>query len=71
MKVVQKFVNQAAIDYARGLLERCESGEVLCVTALEEFDGGSYRVTGSDSKNRFTTVGMLMAAIQNRLSHEE
>lgn len=37
----------SAIEYARELLARCESGETIAVTAVEERAGGAYVVLGS------------------------
>lgn len=64
MKLVQiPTVNETAVQYAKQLLERCESGEVVAVTAVEEVAGGGYCLAGSSTNDRFRTMGMMMDAV--------
>ena len=54
--------NQSAIDYAQGLLERCESGEVLEVFAVEVYANDDYHTTGTTSDSSAKRTGMLFSA---------
>ena len=56
-------VNATAVEYAQQLLKRCQSGEVVSVTAIEELPGGSYCIAGSSTNDRFRTMGMMMDAV--------
>jgi hypothetical protein len=59
-----------AAEYARGLLARCEAGEVLAVTAVEFQPGGRYLVQGSAVRNRLEEAGALLEAAVTRLQQE-
>lgn len=59
----------SAIAYARELLARCEAGEVVAVTALEEMPGGRYQIHASESANRLQTAGALLEAAIARLGY--
>lgn len=61
--------SQDAIEYAQGLLARCEAGEVIAVTALEEHPGGTYATLGSKTPSRTATAGMLLDAAIARLAN--
>jgi hypothetical protein len=61
-------IKDDVIAYARDLLARCEAGEVIAVTAVEEYPGGTYAVGGSSSNSRTQTAGMLLDAAITRLS---
>lgn len=67
MELVKMQRNTSAIDYARQLLARCEAGEVVAVTAIEELRGGNYQVQGSTTSSRTATAGMLLDAAITRL----
>lgn len=71
MKLVQMPVRGDAADYARGLLQRCESGEVIAVTAVEELRGGRYSIEGSSTNSRTQTAGMLLDAAITRLTKDD
>lgn len=60
----------SAIEYARELLARCEAGEVVSVTALEEMPGGLYQVHASETTDRLRTAGALFEAAIARLGYE-
>lgn len=60
-----------AIEYVRGLLARCESGEVVAVTVLEEHRGGTYALGGSSTPSRTQTAGMLLDLAIARLLRED
>lgn len=68
LEVVKNAQSRAAIDYAKGLLARCEAGEVIAITAIEEEPNGTYSVKGSITTNRLTTAGMLLDAAVTRLT---
>lgn len=70
MKLVKIVTNQSAIEYARALLVRCESGLVVAITAIEELPGGTYSLQGSSVSSRTATAGMLLDAAINRLSND-
>ena len=67
IKVIKNSHSEAAISYAKELLGRCERGEVVAVTAVEETPQGTYLVQGSSTPNRFSTAGMLLEAAIKRL----
>ena len=71
MNVVPLTRNTTAIEYARGLLARCEAGETVAVTAIEEQPGGTYRLQGSSVSSRTATAGMLLDAAMTRLQRDE
>ena len=58
MKLVKIQSNVSAIECARQLLARCESGEVMAFTSIEEQPGGHYQVQGSTTSSRTATAGM-------------
>lgn len=69
MKVVAlKCRDGGAIQYVQELLRRCEAGEVVAVTAIEECRDGTYRVGGSSVSSRTQTAGMLLDAAVTRLA---
>lgn len=70
VKLVQTLTRSAsAIQYAKDLLARCESGEVIAITAIEEHPGGDYTIEGSATENRTATAGKLLQAAIMRLSN--
>lgn len=71
LKVLPLQRDQGAIDYARGLLRRCEAGDVVAVTAVEELRGGTYSIQGSATPSRTQTAGMLLDAAIARLTRDE
>lgn len=68
IEVVKNKQMQSAVDYAKGLLERCVSGEVVAITAVEELPGGMYQVNGSSTTSKTSTAGMLLDAAITRLN---
>lgn len=56
------------MEYARDLLARCERGEVLSITVVEEIPGDSYTVGGSSCESRTRMAGMLLDAAMMRLN---
>lgn len=60
-----------AVEYVRGLLARCEAGEVVAVTALEEHPGGTYAVGGSSAMSRLQMAGALLDAAVTRLGRDD
>lgn len=59
----------SAAQHVRELLVRCEAGEVLAVTVLEERPDGTYTVHGSACADKFRTAGMLLDAARARLEN--
>lgn len=59
--------NESTVDYVRGLLARCESGEVVAVTVLTETSDGMFAVGGSSVSSRLATAGALLDAAMTRL----
>lgn len=59
--------SEGAIAHARELLARCEAGEVVSVTVLEERPNGTYHVHGSATGDRLRTAGALLDAAVTRL----
>lgn len=57
----------SAVQHARELLARCEAGEVVAMTVLEERPDGSYHVHGSAIGDRLRTAGALLEAAVTRL----
>ncbi len=70
MNLIQMKQPKDAVRYARELLARCEAGEVIAVTALEEHPGGTYEILGSTSSSRTQTAGMLLDAAMRRLASD-
>lgn len=68
LSIITSRISKSAVEYAKGLLERCESGEVIAVTAVEEVPGGYTCTTGSTGSNKFETAGMLLEAAMVRLN---
>lgn len=71
MNIVPITKSNTAISEARALLVRCESGEVVAFTAIEEYPDGLYSVRGSVTKSRTSTAGMLLDAAITRLREDE
>jgi hypothetical protein len=63
--------SDSATNYARELLRRCESGEVIAVTALEERCDSTYTVQGTKTTDSTTTAGRLLDAAITRLSQDD
>lgn len=59
------------VEYARDLLARCESGEVIAVTVLVEYRGGAYMAEGSTTPSRTATAGMLLDCAVARLTRDD
>lgn len=59
--------HDGAVAHARELLARCEAGEVVALTVLEERPDGSYHVHGSSTGDRLRTAGALLEAAVTRL----
>lgn len=68
--VIKSAPQQSAIEYAKELLARCEAGEVVAVTALEEMAGGRYQVHASETTDRLRSAGALLEAAIARLGYE-
>lgn len=68
VSVLRTAAATGATEYARGLLARCEAGEVVAVTAIEEHPGGTYELGGTVTPSRFQTAGMMLEAAVTRLS---
>jgi hypothetical protein len=63
--------NKDAIEYAKGLLARCESGEVVEVTAVEVRDDGRWHSTGTATKSNVTRIGHLFSAAVDAVKQSE
>lgn len=62
--------SETTLDYVRDLLARCELGEVVAVTVIEELPGGGYAYGGGTTPSRHMTAGMLLDAAVERLRKE-
>jgi hypothetical protein len=73
MKIVQfrPAPSQEAIDYAKALLARCESGEVVEITAVEVSDTGNWHSTGTSTKSNALRVGHLFSAAVDAVKQSE
>ena len=70
MQIIKFTCSNNVIEYARGLLLRCEAGLVIAVTAVEEHPGGTYNIQGSSVGSRTATAGMLLDAAITRLAND-
>lgn len=70
IRVIKNTHSEAAIEYAKELLSRCESGEIVAITAIEETPRGTYLIRSSSTPDRFSTAGMLLEAAITRLTTE-
>ena len=59
------------VAYARELLARCESGDVIAMTVVTEQRGGTYTLEGSSSPSRTATAGMLLDCAIARLARDD
>ena len=57
----------SAVDEARALLARCESGETVEFSTFERRRAGEYDIRGSAVCNRLETAGALLEAAIKRL----
>lgn len=57
----------SAIEYAREMLQRAESGEIQGFTAVLEKRGGDYEIFGSSISSRTSMAGKLLEAAVTRL----
>lgn len=62
---------KALIEYVTDLLARCESGDVIAVTAIEQLPGGNYAIRGNRTASRHETAGMLLDAAITRLRDDD
>ena len=68
LKIVDLTINKSLVEYAEGLLDRAKKGDVIAITAVEEYPDGTYNTCGSSVSSRTQTAGMLLDAAINRLS---
>lgn len=61
---------ESAVEVLRGLLAQAEAGEVIGVTGVVEFAGGTYGQFGSSTMSRLQTSGALLEAAVTRLDLE-
>ena len=54
--------SKEAIEYAQGLLARCENGEVTEIVGIEVRPDGSYLSSGTSTVSAARRTGMLFAA---------
>jgi len=73
MKIVEfkQKPSQSAIDYAKILLARCESGEVVEVTAVEVYADGNWKSTGTETDSNVRRIGHLFAAAVDAVNQAE
>lgn len=67
IEILRDKVADDAIAFAKELLARCESGQTVALTVVEERRGGDYAISGSKVKDRHRTAGMLLDAAIVRL----
>lgn len=70
LKVISNRHNDSTVAYVRDLLARCESGEVVAVSVVEELGNGSYQYGGGTSPSRHVTAGILLDLAIERLRKE-
>ena len=70
MQVVPPKVNKTAVAYAESLLKKAQSGEVIAITAVEEYSDGTYTTAGSSCSSRTAIAGMLLDAAITRLQRD-
>lgn len=70
MKVVPPKVNKTAVAYAEKLLKKTQSGEIVGVTAVEEYSDGTFNSGGSSCSSRTAMAGMLLDAAITRLQQD-
>jgi hypothetical protein len=71
MNIVPIKKSNTAISEAKALLSRCEAGDVVAFTVIEEQPNGTYSVTGSATASRTASAGMLLDAAITRLKDGE
>lgn len=73
MKIVEfkQKPSQSAIDYAKALLARCESGEVVEITAVEVYADGNWYSTGTETDSAQKRVGRLFSAAMDAVKQAE
>lgn len=67
--IIKPAAQSSAVAYARNLLARCEAGNVIAITAVEEHPGGTYSVQATETSDRLRTAGALLEAAVSRLGH--
>jgi hypothetical protein len=60
-------ISKTTIEALENALARAKSGEVIAVTIIEEYKGGTYSSSGSSTSSRTQTAGMLLDAAMTRL----
>lgn len=68
LHVLPNNTTNSVVEYVRELLERCEKGEVIAITAVEELPEGRYQIAGSRCESRTRMAGMLLDAAIVRLN---
>jgi hypothetical protein len=70
LRAISNKHNESTVAYVRHLLARCESGEVVAVSVVEELGNGTYQYGGGTSPSRHATAGMLLDLAIERLQKE-
>lgn len=60
-----------AIETLRDLLAQAEAGNVIAITGVVEYRGGSYGHFGSSTMSRLQTSGVLLEAAIKRLGFQD
>ncbi len=58
-----------ALEYVELLRKSIEEGRIVAVTAVEEYNDGTYNIGSSGSMSRLQTAGALMDAAMRTLQN--
>ena len=67
LNIVKNGRNEELIEMVKSLLERCESGEVLHITWVEEMNGNKFRHSSSGTEDIFNASGKLLLMAMHKL----
>lgn len=71
LKRADRTVNENAVEKARDLLTRCESGEIVSFVSVVELRAGKYQVLNTSTDDRHRQAGFLMEAAMFRLGFDQ
>lgn len=71
LKAAPDQCGEQTVELLRSLLSQAESGELITLTGVAEYRGGTYGNVGSSTMSRLQTAGALLEAAVKRLGFED
>lgn len=71
LKAAPDHCNDETVELLRTLLADAQSGDLVALTGVAEYRGGTYAHIGSSTMSRLQTSGALLEAAVKRLGFED